>query len=268
MAVEMNPGFRSIGSGLTQPVQPGEEPSGDEGSSVGTQGASPQLEGYYKDSFQKAAFSPAIFGPDPTAVPADSVRVPGQTVYQKRFPKLESNDHDPLVKKDAIVIHQTGAETAQSTFNQYENPGSKSREGVGAHFLVDTDGTIYQTAGLDRQAWHVGQVKSRCQEEGTCSPADEQALKKAGPQAIDDYEKKKAYPDRYPTNQDSIGIEVVGAFDKKTGQYSPPTDAQIKATGGLVNALRAKYGIGEKDVYPHEQISHKSPGEGSGFGYD
>src|SRR5690606_8060251 len=45
---------------------------------------------------------------------------------------------------NGIVVHQTGGSTAQSTFNSYRNSTT------GAHFLVEKDGKIYQTASLHK----------------------------------------------------------------------------------------------------------------------
>ena len=63
-----------------------------------------------------------------------------------------------LKKVAAIVVHQTGAATAESTFQSYKGPAN------GAHFLIDKDGTIYQTARLTQRTFHVGKIKSRCLE--------------------------------------------------------------------------------------------------------
>ena len=93
----------------------------------------------------------------------------------------------------------------------------------GAHFLIDNDGKIYQTARVTQKVFHVGKIRSRCQQLGSCSPEDEMAIKtilssKVGYSTkvteLNDYESKKAYPSRYPTNEDSLGIEVVGQFSE------------------------------------------------------
>ncbi|MBQ0730608.1 MAG: N-acetylmuramoyl-L-alanine amidase [Oleispira antarctica] len=59
-----------------------------------------------------------------------------------------------LVKIKGIILHQTGGSSAQSSFNSY-NSGR-----AGAHLLIDKDGTIYQTASLLKQTWHVGKLRS------------------------------------------------------------------------------------------------------------
>jgi N-acetyl-anhydromuramyl-L-alanine amidase AmpD len=42
-----------------------------------------------------------------------------------------------------IIVHHTGGSTAASSLESYKNPRAN-----GAHFLIERDGTIYQTAPL------------------------------------------------------------------------------------------------------------------------
>jgi N-acetyl-anhydromuramyl-L-alanine amidase AmpD len=75
-------------------------------------------------------------------------------VILRRFPTIE---HGPLVGVHAIVVHQTDAPTAQHTFNGYNAGGN------GAHFLIDKNGQIYQTASMHKRCYHVGRlIKSKC----------------------------------------------------------------------------------------------------------
>src|SRR5690625_6011320 len=55
-----------------------------------------------------------------------------------------------MAKVNAIVVHQTGAPTAQHTFNSYKSASH------GAHFLIDKTGKIYQTALTTQITHHVG----------------------------------------------------------------------------------------------------------------
>ena len=48
-----------------------------------------------------------------------------------------------------IIVHQTGGANAQSALASYE------KGAAGAHFLIDMDGTIYQTARTNQKCWHV-----------------------------------------------------------------------------------------------------------------
>src|SRR5205823_1316303 len=127
----------------------------------------------------------------------------------------------------AIVVHQTGGSTADSSFGKYKQ-GTE-----GAHFLIDKDGTIYQTARVDRMCWHVGKIQSRCYSLKTCSADELKDIKsilfKKGDSysarvgTLNEHEQAKDYPDRFPTNADAIGIELVGAY--KDGAYETATDA-------------------------------------------
>lgn len=104
-----------------------------------------------------------------------------------------------------IIVHQTDSSTANATLNSYSNPKANS-----AHFLIARDGTIFQTASVFQVTWHVGPLKSRCLAEHRCTPVELAALKRFNPSGEHRRESAKAAPERYPSNQDSIGIEIVG----------------------------------------------------------
>jgi N-acetyl-anhydromuramyl-L-alanine amidase AmpD len=171
----------------------------------------------------------------------------------KPIPALEKG---PLTGPKAIVLHRT------DSYN-LESPLQSFKKGVGTHFIVDKDGTVTQTASLLKQTSHVGKIKSRCYESGTC-PADEKAKIKGwgwAPQKVYNHEKAKAYPARYPMNEDSVGIEVVAKHDN--GAWEAATPAQLASISTLVMILKSIYGIGEADIYEHDKISYKTPGEGT-----
>ncbi len=177
------------------------------------------------------------------------------TIVQKHFKNLE---HGPLKKVDALVLHRTNSSTAQSTLNSYQH------QTVGAHYLVDTDGTTYQTASLAQKTYHAGKLVQRCKETQTCTEAE---LKLKGPITIHQEEIKKIYPVRYPANHDSIGIEVVGLFNEDIQKYEPPTSVQYQAVHRLVDALKEKYQLDNGDIYKHGMISAKMETEGAYLGY-
>lgn len=78
--------------------------------------------------------------------------------------------------------------------------------------------------------------------------------------AIDAIERGKGYPDRYPVNADSVGIELVGRhLDDAT--YEPVTGAQAMSLQWLIDALYANFGLGASDVFRHPEVSYKNPGE-------
>ena len=89
---------------------------------------------------------------------------------------------------------------------------TRKRPGAtGAHFLIDKDGTTYQTVSMLRSTQDIGKLKSRCMAQMTCSPAELAALKgKSVGKGIGVVEGKKVRPDRYRSNANSIGTEIVG----------------------------------------------------------
>ena len=85
---------------------------------------------------------------------------------------------------------------------QLQNPKANA-----AHFLIDKDGTIYQTAAIYQRTNHVGPLKARCLLVGKCRAKDYEG---AGVKGMHRIEMMKAPGDRYPSNMEAIGIEMVG----------------------------------------------------------
>lgn len=178
----------------------------------------------------------------------------------KLFANLEHGDLDQV---DAIVLHQTGGDGAQSTLNSY-----KSQDANGAHFLIDKDGTIYQTALITKKVFHVGKIRSKCYEAKACSPEDQAAIKtimggkgtySSKVKKLNTFEGKKSYPERYPNNEDAIGIEVASADIK--GTYEDPTKEQQASVQWLVSVLLQAYNLKTSDIYTHPQVSYKEGSE-------
>lgn len=192
--------------------------------------------------------------------------LPALSVHRRIFHNLE---HGSLNKVRAVVLHQTDSASAEASLQAFE------RQPMGGHFLIDRDGSIYQTARLNKKVWHVGKLRSRCKNEGSCSKTEQEQLQAIGSRRvsfgrkatlISRQELKKKYPDRYPSNDDSLAIEVVGLFDKKQG-YGPATPKQQASLDLLLDALMMKYGLSRKDIYPHGKIAYKQPSEGIYLGY-
>jgi N-acetyl-anhydromuramyl-L-alanine amidase AmpD len=172
----------------------------------------------------------------------------------------------------AMVIHQTGGSTADSTLSAWKNGKSE-----GAHFLIDTDGKVYQTARLDQKTFNVGKIRSKCIADGSCGKtSDEYSLLYAKGKGygtriknLHDKEITKTYPSRYPTNDDSIGIELVGACDKNAASipknedcaYVSTTPLQNAALTRLVTFLKGEYKLTDADVYRHPTVSYKNETE-------
>ncbi len=166
---------------------------------------------------------------------------------------------------NGIVVHQTGGPSVDSTFTSYSRRGA-----LGAHFLIGKDGTIYQTASLFKVTNHVGLLQSRCLNTKKCSPAEFKRmhdLEKAWkPKQTSNIEYGKSFPDRYPANTDSIGIEIVGLAKKinPSDQYAtfePVNDLQNAALKWLVKELAETLNVRMTEIYRHSDIARKTPTE-------
>ncbi len=176
-----------------------------------------------------------------------------------------------------IVIHQTDSDTVKATLNGY-----KLAKANGAHFLIDADGTLHQTASVYQKTNHVGKLQSRCLAEATCKPAD--YPKKDLVNAMNKIELAKAIPARYPSNGDAIGIEMVGRaalpnnfvpprhraswtteqLRGEYGVYPVPTSQQITSLKWLVDGLISSLNISSNEIFAHPVVSWKNPTEAKG----
>ena len=166
----------------------------------------------------------------------------------------------PMRTIQGIIVHQTDSPTEKSTLNSYKNGNS------GAHFLIAKDGTIYQTASLLYQTWHVGRLKARCLVKMQCSPTELILLKKFNPKNEHRREIAKKVPIRFPSNEDSIGIEIVGeALPKNVPDdqkvYEPITKEQNKSLKWLIQELRFSIKTPVSEVFRHPEVSRKNPTE-------
>ncbi|WP_034943888.1 peptidoglycan recognition protein family protein [Erwinia oleae] len=183
-------------------------------------------------------------------------------IIVKIFKTIERGKLD---KVNGIVVHQTDSPTARSTFNSYQNAGAN-----GAHFLIDKDGTIYQTASLFRITWHVGRSRSRCFLTKKCTPAEFKKvadLEKRGGNngVISKMEKIKKFPHRFPINSDSIGIEIVGQSrkiqNKKETVYEPVNSQQNDSLKWLISELTVTLKVPMDEIYRHPEIARKNETE-------
>lgn len=193
----------------------------------------------------------------------------GELQDSKVQKKIYKSLHKGKISKvNAIVVHQTGAPTAQHTFNSYTGSAN------GAHFLIDKQGQIYQTALTTQIAYHIGRVRSRCIEEPkSCSAAELTAanviyLQKGISYSVrvknlHKHEQAKNYPDRYPTNGDSVGIEIVGSYNTKTQAYETVNAKQNASLKWLVSELSTHLSLQAGDVYRHPAVSYKQASEAS-----
>ena len=168
-----------------------------------------------------------------------------------------------LTKVRGLIVHQTGGTTAKSSLSSYRKPKAN-----GAHFLIDRDGKIYQTASLFKQTWHVGSLRARCIAEYRCTKVELRSLARFDPKAEHRAEMAKSAPDRYPANEDSIGIEIVGAVvtqkgasPAESGVYEPVNQKQNASLKWLVHALAIRFSVPMTEVFRHPVVSRKNPTE-------
>ncbi|MEM9859423.1 MAG: N-acetylmuramoyl-L-alanine amidase [Bacteroidota bacterium] len=127
---------------------------------------------------------------------------------------------------EALIIHRTVS-------TNYPGPWMKSRSRVkGAHFYIDTDGTVFQTGSVNISIAHIYNNS------------------------------KQMYSDFYGKliNTNTIGIEVVGNY--KNGKWDGLTPKQVGATAQLIEQVMNHYNLNKNQVYPHEKIQRKTEGEG------
>jgi N-acetyl-anhydromuramyl-L-alanine amidase AmpD len=170
-------------------------------------------------------------------------------------------EHSSLSVVRAVVLHRTGSGNAASVLNAWKT----KKEGT--HFLISENGKIYQTASLKKQCWHVGKLYSRCRSVSSCSEEDakviENILHKKNTswgkkfRLVTRHELKKNYPLRFPHNQDSLGIEVVGQISKDSEIYEIPNKEQLNSLFWLLDEILSIYSISMKDIYAHGRIAHK-----------
>lgn len=192
--------------------------------------------------------------------------VDADRIIVKRFSTIERGKLDKI---NGIVVHQTNSTTASSVFNSYLNKGAN-----GAHFLIDKDGAIYQPASLYKVTWHVGQSQSRCIVTKKCEPTE--FKKMAGMdkswknyKQISRIEQVKAFPDRFPINIDSVGIEIVGmSYRKGTDRKDEPVyesvnDRQNESLKWLIAELADTVNVPMTEIYRHPEIGRKNVTEAS-----
>jgi len=183
-----------------------------------------------------------------------------------------------------IVVHQTNTASADKTFTGYTGANSN-----GAHFLIDLNGTVYQTASLFEQTNHVGAIRARCLRAMTCPKVELDAGLKdwnvrswvnGGMMKSHNNEKgKSAVVERFPKNEDSIGIELVGLslkYDKQLKNvledqavdvadervvYNPLTAEQLTSLEWLLRFLSEKLKVPFSEVFRHPEIAFKIPSE-------
>ncbi|MDA7417969.1 N-acetylmuramoyl-L-alanine amidase [Xenophilus arseniciresistens] len=196
-------------------------------------------------------------------------------VLPMRFTYIERG---ALAKIEGIIVHQTDSFDEKSVFASYRGPNA-----AGAHFLIGKNGTIWQTASLHQRTHHVGKLKPRCLAQMSCAPAELKTLRKASAEVSNRIEMTKSVPQRYPSNSDSVGIEIVGKASLPPNKPIPPglsgderlrfqgnhavyeavTPAQQVSLQWLIDFLRQNLHVPATEVHRHPDVSRKNPTEAS-----
>jgi N-acetyl-anhydromuramyl-L-alanine amidase AmpD len=81
-------------------------------------------------------------------------------------------------------------------------------------------------------------------------------------------EMAKHVPQRYPSNEDSVGIEIVGAVVAGRGQnpaeqgvYEAVNAQQNASLQWLISELTSTFGIPMTEIFRHPVVSRKNPTE-------
>lgn len=179
--------------------------------------------------------------------------VDAEKITVRLFPGIEKGRLEVV---NGIVVHQTGGPTADGAFASYSKPKAN-----GAHFLIDKDGRIYQTASLFKATNHVGTLKSRCIETHKCTNSEFKAASQIrGYKNLSRFEGRKAFPSRFPSNADSVGIEIVGHPVSGVGEnaiYDTVNERQNSSLRWLVKELSETLNVSMNEVYRHPQVSYK-----------
>ena len=129
------------------------------------------------------------------------------------------NLYSPLDKEraprratDYIILHTTEG-PAKGSLNKLRKYGE-------AHYMVDTDGTVFRIIERDRIAMHAG---------------------------------RSMWDGRANLDDVSLGIEVVGYHDK------PITAAQKRALKELLRQLQSVYHVPDRKVLPHSMVAYGRP---------
>jgi N-acetylmuramoyl-L-alanine amidase len=141
--------------------------------------------------------------------------------YSLRPALRRYGDNPPIEAVKAVirqfVVHHDGCSSSDMCFNVLQN-----ERGLSCHFLIDNDGTIYQTLDLALAGWHAGEWNTNSIGVELCNYGDANAKKGL-------YETGKHGPKR-----DQIPIRINGhkilAYDYTKEQYA--------AFGKLVRALQ------------------------------
>ena len=117
---------------------------------------------------------------------------------------------------DIVVLHYTGMESGAAALARLRDSAAK----VSSHYLIEEDGRIFRLVAEERRAWHAGVSSWRG----------------AG-----------------DVNARSIGIEIVNPGHEHG--YRPFTDIQVEAVIALLDGVRSRWQIADRDIVGHSDVA-------------
>jgi N-acetylmuramoyl-L-alanine amidase len=117
---------------------------------------------------------------------------------------------------DMAVLHYTGMESGAAALARLRDPAAK----VSSHYMVEEDGRIFRLVAEERRAWHAGVSFWRG----------------AG-----------------DVNSRSIGVEIVNPGHDHG--YRPFPDVQIEAVIALLDGVRSRWSIADRDIVGHSDVA-------------
>ena len=132
------------------------------------------------------------------------------------FYKFQSKNFDGRKKKiEFIILHYTETSDLETAIALLTSNERK----VSCHYLIDTNGDIYNLVKEEKRAWHAG---------------------------VSEWKSLK------DINSRSIGIEVVNAGEAKSDFYP---DIQIDALIKLIQNIKKKFSIPNQNILGHSDIA-------------
>ena len=138
--------------------------------------------------------------------------MPSSGIVKTPSPNFNDRKQDVTM----LVMHYTGMQTMQIALDRMTDPTSE----VSAHYMIDTDGTIYQLVDESKRAWHAGHAFWRGIQDG---------------------------------NSASIGIEIVNP-GHDWGYTSFP-EQQIRSVTKLSQDILTRHAIPNYNVVGHSDIA-------------
>jgi len=130
-----------------------------------------------------------------------------------------------IIEPEYIVTHNTAGSSLYL--------GRMKASGIGTAIWIDTNGDVIVVNNILNRTWHVGPTKN---------------LKGGNSQPV--------------RSSNSIGIEMVCAYNKKEKKWNRYTDKQIASLKRVGAFLMSKFKIDKEHVKAHIEVAFKTKGEG------